>query len=637
MPLRKATDQSTLSSCVLAKDSALPHTTPCRPWSGSHVAQRSVTSVAEHEVSHFNLSEATTNDSQSPVRGKEPELRVRRGHRRDSRNRRGNPGSLRTRRDSVHAEPVSPSRSFSKWPAQGVSEAKRGGRTQSRDPHSLTNRVENRQLPCSQALTHSNFRYTLESQGEDDAIGGAESAQPRSRSKRDSNGSDFLDRTPAFDFTRPYSSSQSLGPLDIPRSFHTRKNSSPSRSIEVISDAGDQQGQHQEQQSVQNNDLDSEDSGLEASLASLPPLGPRYQLQTEILNARVRTRKLDGRDSRFVPKGSLHRVIHPASVAQELRNVMPALTADEVLRYSKAVCEQTQTREERHGKYQIRSYRKVFAILVLVEAASSIVSLLEEDISDQDLPLTLIERDGKSILCRRSDQEQVALRCFTTDAWSLAKLEKFEEYQWLLLAPFFSPDENGNVKHYILQDQHTLPFVAPVTAQGNEADRVGGYGKVLMVNIHRDHHNFSDLQLSQRGFAIKQQIDGEDREAFKQEASILRKFSGKNAHPHMVSLLATYEHCNKFHLVFYRADGDLLDFWRKHTLRPNMTHQNVTWMASQCAGLADGLSSLHKILTIEDPKPSAKNRSTADVFGEFLKLVHHPSNWLLIFLSPNSN
>jgi serine/threonine protein kinase len=166
-----------------------------------------------------------------------------------------------------------------------------------------------------------------------------------------------------------------------------------------------------------------------------------------------------------------------------------------------------------------------------------------------------------------------------------------------MLAPFFSRDDCGDVKHYTLEDHHIMPFVAPENGQNEDADRRGGYGKVLMVRIHKDHHNFRDQKLCGRGFAIKQQLYETDREAFKREISILKRFSGERSHKHIVSLLATYEQFRKFHLVFYRAEGDLFTYWKELELHPVFDHRNVTWMAEQCGGIVEALLKLHRHLT----------------------------------------
>jgi serine/threonine protein kinase len=71
------------------------------------------------------------------------------------------------------------------------------------------------------------------------------------------------------------------------------------------------------------------------------------------------------------------------------------------------------------------------------------------------------------------------------------------------------------------------------------------------------------------------------------------KFSG-DAHPHLVSLLATYEQFKRFYLIFYWAEADLLDYWSKKNPTPSMDYDNMLWIAEQCSGITDGLSKIHR-------------------------------------------
>src|SRR5205085_1550435 len=138
-------------------------------------------------------------------------------------------------------------------------------------------------------------------------------------------------------------------------------------------------------------------------------------------------------------------------------------------------------------------------------------------------------------------------------------------------------------KHYALQDHHILPFVASQEADDDDVEFHGGYGKVFMVRIHEEHHNFRDQLLCKRGFAIKQLYEN-NREAFKREVNILKKFSGDLSHRHVVSLLATYEQFKKYHLIFYRAEGDLFKYWKQIERNPELNYGSILWMAEQCAG-----------------------------------------------------
>lgn len=71
------------------------------------------------------------------------------------------------------------------------------------------------------------------------------------------------------------------------------------------------------------------------------------------------------------------------------------------------------------------------------------------------------------------------------------------------------------------------------------------------------------------------------------------KFSG-DAHPHLISLLATYEQFNRFYLVFPWAEADLRDYWSKIMPKPLFQYDNIMWVATQCLGIAHGLLRIHQ-------------------------------------------
>lgn len=103
-------------------------------------------------------------------------------------------------------------------------------------------------------------------------------------------------------------------------------------------------------------------------------------------------------------------------------------------------------------------------------------------------------------------------------------------------------------------------------------------------------------QLSASAFAIKR-LNTQDRAQFKREVDMLMTFSG-NAHPHLISLLATYEQFSKFHLVFPLAEADLQSYWKDKHPHPAMDHDTVLWVAKQCHGISHGLSKIHRHNTV---------------------------------------
>jgi len=166
-----------------------------------------------------------------------------------------------------------------------------------------------------------------------------------------------------------------------------------------------------------------------------------------------------------------------------------------------------------------------------------------------------------------------------------------------MLAPFFSHVKYGLINHYPLHDQHILPFVNSHQAEDDSAESQGGYGRVIMVRLHPAHHRLGCKTDPDRGFAVKQ-LHSNDRRSFRREREILKKFSGANSHPHIVSLLATYRHRNKYHFILDRAQSDLSKFWARDVKHPELGHADMIWIADQCLGITEGLFRIHRHRTL---------------------------------------
>jgi hypothetical protein len=388
-------------------------------------------------------------------------------------------------------------------------------------------------------------------------------------------------------------------------------------SSDIISDAGDQQelqlrhkgfrGDSAAQRSVYS---------LDDSLASLPPSDCNDVLQAQIHDAFESTRLAQGD---YLPRGLLCTLINEDTVARELRqHLLDIRTPGEIATYAKTICSETIV--TRQGISKLKTFRKIFALLVLVEATKYILQFLEEDVSDLDLPLTLIKHNRLDGFLRKDTTIQDAkepLRCLGRRNCTPTRLRTFNDYQWKLLAPFFSQDRNGDVKHYKLNDRHVLPFLALTDLAEKDAEKQGGFGRVQLVDIHPDHHNFRSERSPGRGFAVKEQLYEDDRDYFKNEINILKKFTGARSHPHIVSLLATYEQFKKFHLIFHRAEGNLFTYWKELRDRPQVNYQNVLWMAKQCRGLVHGLCRLHRLFTLPKSQGGTVEEPTQYTTGTF--------------------
>jgi len=77
----------------------------------------------------------------------------------------------------------------------------------------------------------------------------------------------------------------------------------------------------------------------------------------------------------------------------------------------------------------------------------------------------------------------------------------------------------------------------------------------------------------------------------------LRSFS-RLAHPNIVTLLATYQLKEHYHLIFPYADGTLRSYWQRAEDPKLVQHRNIVlWMVAQCKGLADALYAIHNFKT----------------------------------------
>ncbi|KAL5120320.1 hypothetical protein ACEQ8H_001878 [Pleosporales sp. CAS-2024a] len=392
--------------------------------------------------------------------------------------------------------------------------------------------------------------------------------------------------------SRPYTGRQML-PVQTPNL---------SRGTSVISDGGEQD--HLE---LHHTSALKPDSPCKIGPVTPGTSSKRYALQKQI-NSVMQTARADDPSipiQRFFPKDKLGSIITPGPVAAELAiRLLPECTKDAIQQYAEKICSIEAC--SIGGKIKRRSYRSIFVILVLADQSRLIRSFIDQQVSDLDLPLIPFHESGSIIGMTRhgsnaDDSRQPLLECFDDEEWSPSQREQFDRIQWSMLAPFFSSGKHSQINHYPLHNQHILPFVE---AQDDDAESRGGYGRVIMVRIHPAHHKLGRKTNHKRGFAVKQLLNN-DRRSFKREREMLKKFSGVNSHPHIVSLLATYRQRNKYHFIFDRARGDLVKLWNKEDTSPKLDHDDMLWIADQCAGIAAGLFKIHRHTTAK--KQCAKN------------------------------
>ncbi|KAK3371139.1 kinase-like domain-containing protein [Lasiosphaeria ovina] len=319
----------------------------------------------------------------------------------------------------------------------------------------------------------------------------------------------------------------------------------------------------------------------------------------------------------FIPRNRLDVIITEESVSRELEmdDVLKHFPVGRRAALARQICQvQIRRAQKVHGDNDevppaitTTSFRKIFAILVLIYQVDKIIHFLEENVNDSDLPLVMYSynKPGGQFTLRRRTNSDPPLQCF--DGWRFGYVRQFEEWQWSMVAPFFSKQRPGNVSFYQLEDKVVLPFIHDSSRHeslNDEDVHQGGFSDVFRVQIHPGHHNFHGLDGSLQEFAVKQ-LHSKSRDEFKREVEMLKRFSGTVSDPgsHLISLLATYEQSGNFYLIFPWAQADLSHYWMVNNASPNFD-EYVYWVADQCLGLANGLRLIHSYGMAEPPEES---------------------------------
>jgi len=198
----------------------------------------------------------------------------------------------------------------------------------------------------------------------------------------------------------------------------------------------------------------------------------------------------------FFPRALLSTLVTEDCVFNELtRCLNNTHTTSQIQEYAKNICEESPLpRDEDDSRPpKIKSFKKIFVILVLIEKTSSISKFVEEDVNDLDLPLVKFQKgkNGSRFDLRLPRMQDKPLECFRN--WTQFYIKAFEEWQWTTVSPFFHKGTRKDVQHFPLQDSVILPFTADSRRDNESEFRTeieGGYSRVFKVDIHQNHHNF---------------------------------------------------------------------------------------------------------------------------------------------------
>ncbi|KAF5722005.1 kinase-like (PK-like) [Fusarium mundagurra] len=290
----------------------------------------------------------------------------------------------------------------------------------------------------------------------------------------------------------------------------------------------------------------------------------------------------------FLPLDKLNEIVIEDSVSVALRECIPHLSHDDAQFHATAICPRSQR------NLREPSFRRIFAILTLIQQPQEVFAFMENNITDLDLPLVKVrgEHKGRYEL-RRKFQPNRPLEGL--DKWSPFLIDSFEGCQWMMMSPFFSWENKRAVRTYFLADQTILPFIEDSSRDvdmEDDEDFQGGHGSIFKVKIHPAHHNFhhiAEAHDSDSAFAVKR-LHSRSREMFSREVDALKRLSGQK---HIVPLLATFEYKNSYHLLFPWANANLRRYWSMFP-NPSIDRRYGLWVAKQCKGMAEGLSIIHE-------------------------------------------
>ncbi|KAK0723001.1 kinase-like domain-containing protein [Lasiosphaeria miniovina] len=218
---------------------------------------------------------------------------------------------------------------------------------------------------------------------------------------------------------------------------------------------------------------------------------------------------------------------------------------------------------------------KIFAALVLMGRSQGINNLLNENLTDEHLPLSRDPQDSTTEFCESHDKSQFWLRGLGEG--TVSKL--VDEYQFIFQAPVL--DTKGRLVS--ISEQCPLPFVT------SSVESRGGAGIVHKATIHPDHQIGFEAETDDRNVAVKEFLHKDD---FEKEHRILEQLEGLR-HPNIIRHFASIDRMNTRYgyIIFPWVDGgNLQEFW---TTEPETSQARVLWALQQMSGLTEALHLLH--------------------------------------------
>lgn len=208
----------------------------------------------------------------------------------------------------------------------------------------------------------------------------------------------------------------------------------------------------------------------------------------------------------FLPESRLWEIVHSRAVENEISrcyrrdaqfkrligrrdgNTDDKKSLQAYTRYADQVCPACEEATKANHR-QSTGYRKIMAILTLMDASLNIRLFVEMGVCDENLPLIMSNhpQNSRAFTLYRVEDLKTPLRCVRN--WGQANIARFEELQWTMLAPCFSHGTRKNVPLQCIGPKYIMPFTL-----WEKQSIQGRSGQIYKVKIHSDHHSFRGVK-----------------------------------------------------------------------------------------------------------------------------------------------
>ncbi|PVH74786.1 kinase-like protein [Cadophora sp. DSE1049] len=288
----------------------------------------------------------------------------------------------------------------------------------------------------------------------------------------------------------------------------------------------------------------------------------------------------------FIPNNRVEDLVKIERVRPALDGLHPSLPSEKLDALADVICSEA---------------KKLFAIFLMSEKLQTLLELLDERITDLDLPFSRILLDKSK---PSSSLYKLGRRSHDKTKWGKVDIQNLCSLQWSLLAPVFRSTV-GKINHYDLQYNIILPYIEDEEGQ-REKIKVGGFSQVWGVKIHRAHQKLLPCPSDKDPIIAIKRLSNPDRTLFERESEMLSDLTSSR-HPNLINLLATYTHRSKDHLMFPYADCNLREYWNAKPLPP-WNQVTAIWAIKQMRGLMDATCIIHNFQPTHPLEPATPKK-----------------------------